>query len=146
MPSEDIALATHHADLRTGSSASLPIAPADRDASPGSDIAVISRPALATADRDGTLSVFDDWREGAIEAISDAFDIGSPYASGFRTSVIAETSEIAASVLLAMVDSLVHVESPQAAGWTPPSNAPHSRRPPSLVALFHPAAFNHFSM
>jgi hypothetical protein len=137
---------THHADLRPDFDDLPPTAPADRDASPESEIAVISRPALDTADRHGTLSVFDDWREGAIEAISDAFAIGSPYASGFRASVIAETSEIAASVLLAMVDTLAHVEFNQAARWTPPSNAPACRCPPSLVAFFHPAAFNHFSM
>jgi hypothetical protein len=110
--------------------------------SPDPDIAVISRPVFDTVERDTTLSVFDDWREGAIEAISAAFAIGSPYDSGFRASVIAETSEVAASALLSMIDSLVHIES----SWTPPSNAPYCQRPPSLVALFHPASFNHFSM
>jgi hypothetical protein len=145
-PSEDSLITGQHEDLRPSSSNPPPAAPADRDTSPDSDIVVSSRPVFDTAEKDTTLSVFDDWREGTIEAISTAFAIGSPYESGFRASVIAETSEVAASALLSMIDSLVHVEFPQVVEWTPPLNAPYCRRPPSLVTLFHPAAFNHFSM
>jgi hypothetical protein len=93
-----------------------------------------------------TLLMFEDWRENAIDAVAKSLNDGAAiYDASFCGSISAPTAQVAGSILISMIDDLVHSTTGETS-WTPPSDRPSCRLPSHIVALIHPAAFNYFNM